>query len=112
MDDKSFKESVQSLRVRGNRLEREGDFWTKDEKERLIFMFYEGVGISEISIRLQRTEPAVFQQIEKLDLYQRKQYPKRNKKSYKSSGCCCPTCKAAPSLCPLCNNCNQYRRDS
>ena len=75
MNDYGLEEAIKNMRNRGIRLGREGDIWSQDEKDRLEELFYEGVGISEIAIRLQRTEPAVIQQIEKMDLYQRKSYP-------------------------------------
>ena len=100
MDDQGLKETIRSLRNRGGRLEREGDCWTQEEKERLSEMFQEGIGISEMAIRLQRTEPAVFQQAEKLYLYRRKDWPKRRKNIKKAPTCCCTTCEVASSSCP------------
>ena len=64
-------EMIKSLRNRTVRLEHEGDYWTADENERLKSMFSDNIGISEISLTLQRTEQAVMQQIEKMDLYGR-----------------------------------------
>lgn len=100
MSEQGFNESVKSLRSRSGRLEREGDYWSADEKERLEEMFCAGVGISEITIRLHRTEPAVFQQIEKLDLYQRKVCPRRRKLTVRQCGCLCSACEVDPSACP------------
>lgn len=91
MTEKGFTESVNTLRSHNSHLECAGDYWRPEEKERLIEMFYEGIGLSEIAIRLQRTEPAVFQQIEKLDLYRRKDYPKRRKNFRKPAVCLCDT---------------------
>lgn len=100
MDNQGVKETIRNLRNRGGRLEREGDCWTQEEKERLSEMFHEGIGISEMAIRLQRTEPAVFQQTEKLDLYRRKDWPKRRRSIKKGPTCCCSTCEVDPRLCP------------
>lgn len=58
-------EMIKSLRNRTVRLEHEGDYWTAEENERLKSMFSDNLGISEIALTLQRTEPAVMQQIEK-----------------------------------------------
>ena len=60
MNERGLEEAIKNMRNRGIRLDREGDIWSQDEKDRLEELFYEGVGISEIAIRLQRTEPAVF----------------------------------------------------
>ena len=38
-------------------------------------MFLEGVGITEMAVILQRSETAIIQQIEKMNLYDRKLYP-------------------------------------
>lgn len=98
--DNSFTESIRNLRKRGSRMEREGDYWDQDEKERLEEMFEDGVGISEMAIRLQRTEPAVIQQIEKLDLYHRKDHPIRRRPPAKTCQCLCSNCEADPDCCP------------
>lgn len=101
MNEHGLEEAIKNMRNRGIRLDREGDIWSQDEKDRLEELFYEGVGISEIAIRLQRTEPAVIQQIEKMDLYQRKSYPKRRRSFAKSGSCLRQQCTADRSLCPL-----------
>ena len=43
--------------------------WSDSEDKKLEKMFNDGVGISEISVRLNRTEAAVFQHTKKLGLY-------------------------------------------
>lgn len=99
MTEEAFAESVRNLRSNEGCLERAGDYWSDDDKRRLEEMFDAGVGISEIAIRLQRTEPAVFQQIEKLDLYRRKARPRR-RRSLKPCVCHCPTCGVGWENCP------------
>lgn len=84
------------------RFDREGEFWRDDEKLKVKMMFEEGYGISEIAIDVGRTEPAVMQQIEKMDLYQRAQNPKRHRAPPKAPVCLCSTCSLSPSLCPRC----------
>ena len=61
------------------RFDHEGEFWRDDEKRTVKMMFEEGYGISEIAFAVGRSEPAVMQQIEKMDLYQRTLNPKRHK---------------------------------
>jgi len=97
-------EMIKSLRNRTVRLEHEGDYWTAEENERLKRMFSDNIGISEISLTLQRTEPAVMQQIEKLDLYGRKANPKRRKKN-KKGRCPCERCQYTETTCPYGGNC-------
>lgn len=100
MTEDAFLESIRSMRNHEGRLERAGDYWSDEERERLKEMFDAGIGISEIAIRLQRTEPAVFQQIEKMDLYQRKNRPRRRKGTDRVCICHCPACEVDECLCP------------
>ncbi len=93
MDDETFRETVGNMRNRTTKMEREGDYWSDYEKEKLKKLFYAGVGITEIAVQLQRTEPAVFQQIEKMDLYGRKENPQRRRNSCKEAVCLCRDCQ-------------------
>ena len=102
MDNQEFTETVRNMRNRTARMEREGDYWTDDEKQELVRLFNSGVGITESAVRLQRTEPAVGQQIEKMDLYQRKDNPKRRRNTFKEPECLCSTCPLDPAACPRC----------
>lgn len=43
--------------------ERSGEYWEEDEKRTLKEMFWNGTGISEIAVDLQRSENAVIQQL-------------------------------------------------
>ena len=65
-------EGVINMRRRTVRLDREGDYWTDEEKQKLVQKFMEGEGITAIALELQRSESAIYQMIEKLDLYNRK----------------------------------------
>lgn len=96
-----LNEVVKNMRNRTVRLDRQGDYWTDDEKNQLVKMFNEGIGITEIAMRLQRTEPAIVQQIEKLDLYHRKDAPSRRKSCHKEAKCLCSVCSLDPALCPM-----------
>ena len=59
-------EGVINMRRRTVRLDREGDYWTDEEKQKLVQKFLEGEGITAIALELQRSEPAIYQMIEKL----------------------------------------------
>lgn len=112
MMNNDIAQTAKNMRNRTTRLEREGDYWSEDEKEQLKEMFFDGIGITEIAIRLQRTEPAVIQQIEKMDLYGRKSHPIRARKcslSSKAPACLCDDCQAAPTLCPRCESFSTLR---
>jgi len=96
---------VQALRQGLIRPEREGEYWTDDERELLRRSFDEGVSVTDLAIQLHRSEPAIMQQIEKQDLYGRKINPRR-KKFEKSHVCACSSCRAPEELCPLAKKCN------
>lgn len=102
MNDEAFLEAVRNMRKNGSNQERAGDYWSDEDKKRLREMFELGIGLSEIAIRLQRTEQAVSQQFEKMDLYNRKDNPRRRKNlaTYKTCVCHCSACDVEPSLCP------------
>ena len=101
-------ETIINMRKRTTRLEHEGDYWNEDEKEKLRQLFEQGVGITEISIQLQRTEPAVCQQIEKLDLYGRRDSPMRRRKK-KTPSCLCERCECPGCSCPRYLQCQKMR---
>lgn len=84
------------------RFDHEGEFWRDDEKRSVVLMFEDGYGISEIAVAVGRSEPAVMQQIEKMDLYQRALNPKRHKSPHKAPVCLCSACMLDRSVCPRC----------
>lgn len=106
-----YTESVINMRNRTVRLDREGDYWTEAEKEKLVQKFREGDGITAIALELQRTEPATIQMIEKLDLYSRKDQPVRRKSSPKPPACLCASCQLDPALCPHREHCLNLREE-
>ena len=95
-------ESVINMRKRTVRLDREGDYWTDEEKAILVQKFETGEGITAIALELHRSEPAVCQMIEKLDLFNRKSQPQRRKSLPKPPVCLCENCQLDPALCPHC----------
>ena len=97
-------EGVINMRRRTVRLDREGDYWTDEEKQKLVQKFMEGEGITAIALELQRSEPAIYQMIEKLDLYNRKNQPQRRKSAPKPPVCLCENCQLDPALCPRCGH--------
>lgn len=96
------EETVIAMRNREIRLNREGEYWTDEEKEQLRTMFEAGFGITKIAYVLCRTEPAVYQQIESMDLYNRKAKPQRRRSAAKPRGCLCENCLCDSSFCPRC----------
>ena len=99
IQDNEFNQVVINMRNHTVRLDREGDYWTEDEKAQLVERFNRGEGITQISIALQRTEPAIIQQIEKMDLYNRKGNQQRRKPQPKDPVCLCDTCNMDEAAC-------------
>ena len=107
-----YLETVKSMRKRTARLEREGDYWTQEEREKLARLFDSGAGLTDIAIQLQRTEPAVYQQAEKLDLYQRKEKPARHRNDPPPpSFCLCDRCRVDVTSCPRRIDCVKEQED-
>ena len=107
MHEYEIYEAVTSMRNRTVRMDREGDYWTEEEKEQLVKLFREGEGITAIAIRLQRTEPAIMQQIQKIDLYRRKEALVRRKSDPKPPACLWHTCQLDSASCHRCGACQQ-----
>ena len=95
----NFTETVRNLRNRTAVLEHEGDYWTEDERNRLRQMFEASIGVTKIAIILQRSEPAIIQQFEVMDLYHRQENPRRQRRCKKPS-CKCKKCKVPTKDCP------------
>lgn len=95
-------EGVISMRQRTVRLDREGDYWTEAEKEKLVQRFREGEGLTAMALEFQRSEPAIIQMVEKLDLYNRRSQPQRRKSAPKPPVCLCANCRVDPACCPNC----------
>lgn len=60
----NLQQSLRELRSHRKLPEREGEYWSDEEREDLSRKFNEGAGISEIAVALHRSEPAIMQQIE------------------------------------------------
>ena len=108
MNDK--RQQLQKLRNRMIRPEREGEYWTENEVATLTRKFCEGCGISEIAVALHRSEPAIMQQIEKLDLFDRKENPRRQRVT-RQLNCLCGRCGNDPALCPLRKQCTAKKEN-
>ena len=89
------------MRKRTVRLDRAGDYWTESERNELRKKFDEGEGITAMALEFQRSESAIIQQIEQMDLFGRK---KKNTVP-KEPRCLCANCKLDPALCPHRDKC-------
>lgn len=80
---------IQAMRQRTGQMEREGSYWTADDKDNLKTLFFQNVGITDIALILQRTEVAVAQQIQMMNLYEKVRRPSGSRRQ---EGCLCRKC--------------------
>ena len=106
MNSDAQRKRIRSLREGTVKLEHEGDYWSNQEKETLIRNFNNGVGITEMADQFRRSEPAIMQQIEKMDLYHRKDNPKR-RRSIGKCRCLCDRCQLYSTSCPGFKTCRE-----
>ena len=78
------------LALRESIPEKQSSAWTKDEKKQLAEMFYDGVGITEMAIFFERSEPAIINMLDDMKMYVKKQ---RRRVAGISSACKCPECE-------------------
>lgn len=64
--------------------------WTPEEMDSMGKMFYDGIGISEIAIRLGRSEIAIFQKLNSEELFRRIRKPNG---THAVPTCKCSKCK-------------------
>ena len=96
-----MQEVIKGIRSGSLHLEREGLYWSAADIEKLKRLFSEGVGITNTALELERTESAVYQQIEKLKLFKRGTYRKQSGPSDESEGKCrCSECTCNSAACP------------
>lgn len=97
INDHEFRQSVLIMRNKLEKMDREGEYWSEEERFQLQQLFDCGTGITAIAIILQRTELAVIQQAMQMDLFtphtKRKYRPRQPK-------CLCCNCKLDPAFCP------------
>ena len=98
INEEEFRQSVLIMRSKGEKLDREGEYWSDEERGFLQSLFDSGTGITAIAIILQRTELAVIQQAQLMDLFT----PPHKKRKYspRQPKCLCCNCKLDPALCP------------
>lgn len=79
--------------------EHAGDYWSENEQDMLSGLFWDGFGISEIAIMLQRNEMAIIQQLIRRNMLSPQSRP-RNRKERTENGCHCVHCTDKD--CPRC----------
>ena len=72
------------------------DYWTKEERQQLQILYEQGFGISEMAIIFNRSECAIYNQIEAMGLSQKIHKPKKKSKKCKCAKCNCEDCDRFP----------------
>ena len=98
INEEEFRMSVMLMRNKDEKMDREGEYWTDEERCYLQQLFDSGTGLTLIAMLLQRTELAVIQQAQLMDLFT----PPHKKRKYnpRQPKCLCCNCKLDPAFCP------------
>lgn len=89
----NYRKELRGLRTGKRPPQRSGEYWTEDEVQKLTTMFEEGIGISAIAVELDRTEVAIYQQLEKKGFLANQCKPRNRKKLERIvQDCLCPFC--------------------
>ena len=90
---KNHRKELIALRNGDRPPHRSGVYWTEDELRELTIKFESGIGISEIAVQLDRTEVAIYQQLEKKGFLANQCKPRNRKKLERIvQDCLCPFC--------------------
>lgn len=76
-----IKEKTRLMRNGELQLSRDREYWTDDERDVLRREYVNGTSINEIALMLERSESAIYQQIERLSLCVRNPFSSRKKNS-------------------------------
>jgi len=60
---KKKQQKLQARRSGAEKSAQDGKYWTEDEKRTLVILFDEGVGLSEIALKLDRSENGIVEQL-------------------------------------------------
>lgn len=103
MKQQEILEATIKIRKGETQLLREGDHWSDADREILQREYDNGTSYNEIAIMLQRSEGAIHQQVERMELCTRNPFSKRKKSTNTDAhSCLCKNCKCDRSLCPRC----------
>ena len=91
-------ELIKKMRNREIRLDRERNFWSEEEREKLAQMYSNGVDITEMALDLARTELAVIEQLNYLNLLYQSGSDRKHR-SRKRRSCLCVKCDIGPDNC-------------
>ena len=94
-----------AMRTGNLKMEKDGDYWSDEDRQKLSDRFFAGVSYNEIALELGRTEPAVQQQIEQMQLYVKStRAPRKRCPAVQAPKCLCSVCTLDRSQCPRCEH--------
>ncbi len=102
--NKPTPEIIAEIRTGKAKMEREGNTWTDDEKNKLLMKYFAGIDITTIAYEHQRTENAIMQQLIANNAVKNNTKPRSTYHSKK--GCQCYRCsKKGTAECRYCMEC-------
>lgn len=103
MNAQEILEATIEMRNGEMKMLRDGEYWSENDREVLRREYANGTSINVIAIMLQRSESAIYQQVERMGLCTRNPYSVRKKgKQSEAHSCLCKNCKCDRALCPRC----------
>lgn len=103
MNAQEIQEHTIQMRKGAVKMLHDGEYWTDDDRALLQREYENGTSINEIALILQRSESAIYQQIERMGLCIRNPFSARRKSvNLNAHTCLCKNCKCDRSLCPRC----------
>ena len=105
MKKHEITEMTIAMRTGNLKMENDGDYWSDEDRRKLSDRFYAGASYNEIALELGRTEPAVQQQIEQMQLYVKStRAPRKRCPAAQAPKCLCSVCTLDRSQCPRCEH--------
>ena len=88
----TYQEELIALRSGKIVPERSGDYWSQEDIEIMQSLYWNGVNLSEIALRLGRNDAATYQQLAKGGLLSSQCRPRKRSKRQTKAECLCPSC--------------------
>lgn len=86
-----MNDDLLKMRLEGLGLEKDGLYWSEEDRQKLLNGFYEAIGISELAMMLQRSETAIIQQLNAEHCYENAK-KKRKRCAKTKEKCICIQC--------------------
>lgn len=105
MSEQEIRDKTAAMRTGQLKMKREGEYWTDEEREELRVRFLAGIPTNEIALDLERTESAINQQVDRMQLVVKNtRAPRKNCPARQEPVCLCSVCTLDRSRCPRCEH--------